>query len=1256
MAPYPLHNVTGIMLNCRSLCSKLGEIKLLAYTEKPDFLAFTETWVNKYVPSFCNYMSEWKNRIGGRGGGLCFLVKRGVQYTRLDLTPFPSGVLEFLAISLHLKTGNSLKILNIYNPNLNVSIAEMNHYVRQLGNKFIILGDFNAHSPIFSTKCNRSNPTGNMLEQFLSQSSTCLINPIDFYTHLDVSTGKQSCLDLCFASPNISGDISVQQLEDVGSDHLPIKITVALEPVKNEIKIRQKWKCTKENLIKFSEAVPASSLHSPNDIDTVAKDFSERLLKTAEKHIGRTSGKLLIRKSAIWWDTECCDALRNMRKAKRKLIKYPTQPNIEKYKRLNKEFIKMKKDKKSKSFEKFISDIKHDTPPSEVWKKIKAIKGYNISDSGPLDQHGELIVDPKSKATVIAEHLKLISSSLGRRKILPDFDQVFHSASECNTDEYNQELTLEELISALDEAKDSSPGEDEISYKLLKSLDVNNLRELLAIYNQSFQSGLIPDLWKEGMVIPIPKPGKPKQLATSYRPIALLSCAGKTLERIVKKRLEYIVEKKDLLLTSQCGFRKGQGTPDVLLRLEHNIRDSLSSQEICLVGYIDLKSAFDSIWGKGLIYKLVKSGIKGNLIKWLFNFFNDRKIKVLMDGETSNSVDMKSGTPQGAILSPLLFNLMMIDIPQDEHIQLYIYADDITISCRGTDPKIVQKRLQNYLNKFSLWTDSWGLTINPQKSVLQHFTNKRMQCPVVKLKGQVITYKKDQKLLGLYFDSPQLRFGNHIVELKRDCLKRIDLMKTFSSSTWGASSQILRNFYISYIRSKLDYGSNLYGYAAKTNLKKLDSIQNSALRLMLGGRKSSPILSLQAEAGIPSLSLHRDYLHVKQYIKLKNKPKNFTTTDVLNLNKYRIPSYSCPFNSFSWRAIKAMDIFEMPPVKRVNINSDYQPPWINIDSLIKLDFENKVFNNDTFERYVDLFYKDYTLLFTDGSKIEDTRIYSTASGMFCPSNSLSICWKLRPEHSVIGSELFALWRTLLFVENNHFNNVVVFCDSKSALQLILSSKSSYTDVVSKIRNLLVSLNREKTVKLHWIKAHCGIFGNEVADKTANKGHQNTSSELFDLTQLEIISMFKKKFNAYCTDNWKTATEITGKGLFLRQIRDNVSGPRLIVQSKIRRHEVVIHRLRMGHVGLRDYLHRFGLEDDNECNRCQVPETINHYLFNCAEYTVQRDAMSLKLRQIGVTDMSLKNILGGNDMISSKRPEIFKILISYVIETNKISIL
>jgi ribonuclease HI len=582
---------------------------------------------------------------------------------------------------------------------------------------------------------------------------------------------------------------------------------------------------------------------------------------------------------------------------------------------------------------------------------------------------------------------------------------------------------------------------------------------------------------------------------------------------------------------------------------------------------------------------------------------------------------------------------MLRDIPAADNVQLYI---------RG--------RLQQYLSNFTEWADTWGLMIDPKKTFMQHFTKRRIACPVVKIRQQVIEAKKDQRLLGMVFDSPRLTWNSHVTCLKQDCLKRIDLLKAFSSSVWGASTSLLRNFYVAYIRSKIDYGSIVYGSASKTALKKLDIVQNACLRLVLGGRNTTPILSLQAEACIAPLGLHRDYLNVKQLIKLKCSPPNSVSAKMLKLAGPTLPSYDYPFNSYPYRAVKSAQLIDMPPVKRTPTASFTVPPWSNVNNLIETQYKDQVHNNVTFNKYVDRHYKGFKHIFTDGSKTSDDARISAASALYSPSQSLSICWKLHPDHSVISTELFAIWKALISVRESEWSAAVIFTDSRSALQMISSNCPTYGNVVTRIKDLLLSLNAEVTVVLHWVKAHCGITGNEIADRSANKGHDNDRSELYELTQCEYVSMLKRHYKLYWNDNWKFTTELTRKGMFLRGIRDNISGVGPVAKFHNRRHEVVIHRLRMGHSGVKGYLGRFHMEESEDCADCQVPDSVEHYLLQCTTHQGQRAVMYRKLATVGIDRPNLKTILGGDERLLKKRRDIFKILLDYIKSTGKMDLL
>ena len=165
----------------------------------------------------------------------------------------------------------------------------------------------------------------------------------------------------------------------------------------------------------------------------------------------------------------------------------------------------------------------------------------------------------------------------------------------------------------------------------------------------------MPDIWKEASIIPIHKKGKDKKDAKSYRPISLLSCVGKLLERIVNQRLQWYLETYGKLSYTQTGFRKNKNTEDQLTYFAQKIENGFQEGKKTVAVFFDMTKAFDTVWKDGLLLKLVKSGIAGNMYKWIKSFLENRTARVKMDGVYSRKVNLKEGVPQGSAISPTLF-------------------------------------------------------------------------------------------------------------------------------------------------------------------------------------------------------------------------------------------------------------------------------------------------------------------------------------------------------------------------------------------------------------------------------------------------------------------------------------------------------------------------------------------------------------------------------------------------------------------------
>jgi hypothetical protein len=176
-----------------------------------------------------------------------------------------------------------------------------------------------------------------------------------------------------------------------------------------------------------------------------------------------------------------------------------------------------------------------------------------------------------------------------------------------------------------------------------------------------------------------------------------------------------------------------------------------------------------------------------------------------------------------------------------------------------------------------MWCNENGFKFSATKTVCIHFCNKRILHPepTLLLNNQPIPIVSETKFLGVIFDK-KLSFIPHLQNLRTKCTKAMNLLKVVSHRDWGGDSKTLLKLYRALIRSKLDYGSIVYGSARKSYLQMLDPIQTLALRLCLGAFRTSPVESLQVEANEPPLETRRIKLTAQFVLKVKSCPTNPT--------------------------------------------------------------------------------------------------------------------------------------------------------------------------------------------------------------------------------------------------------------------------------------------------------------------------------------------------------------------------------------------
>ena len=214
---------------------------------------------------------------------------------------------------------------------------------------------------------------------------------------------------------------------------------------------------------------------------------------------------------------------------------------------------------------------------------------------------------------------------------------------------------------------------------MLSNLSEQALHHVLRLYNTSWMEGTIPDPWRHSIVIPMLKDGKDPTRPDSYRPISLTSHLCKLMESMVVGRLRWYLESKKHFHPSQSGFRQGRSTLDHILRLHDTVYKALNNQRSVLAVFLDIEKAYDMVWRNGLLIKLHKLGIQGNMLKWIRSFLSNRSFQVRIGNTLSDTFKIDNGIPQGSVISPILFAVMMNDLPSEIGMENALFADNCAV-------------------------------------------------------------------------------------------------------------------------------------------------------------------------------------------------------------------------------------------------------------------------------------------------------------------------------------------------------------------------------------------------------------------------------------------------------------------------------------------------------------------------------------------------------------------------------------------------
>ena len=252
-------------------------------------------------------------------------------------------------------------------------------------------------------------------------------------------------------------------------------------------------------------------------------------------------------------------------------------------------------------------------------------------------------------------------------------------------------------------------------------------------------------------------------------------------------------------------------------------------------------------------------GIQGKLYRWIKSFLTDRLIQTKINDSLSSKCVLEEGLPQGSALSCTLFLLFINDLPDALKSEKALFADDLVIWRTNEMSIVSQRRLQEDLTYLENYCNFWKLKVNASKTVYTIFTKSHKEAKKklrLHIDGNQLTKEDNPVYLGVTLDR-QLNLNTHAQNVKKKAMKRLNLIKKLASTTWGSNKQMLRNLYLGYCRSALDYNIVLQNICSKSTRDSIDKIQNHATRFICGAMRSTPTAACEIHANVQPLELRR---------------------------------------------------------------------------------------------------------------------------------------------------------------------------------------------------------------------------------------------------------------------------------------------------------------------------------------------------------------------------------------------------------------
>lgn len=818
--------------------------------------------------------------------------------------------------------------------------------------------DYPSDSPIDRNNCDKA-PVDKHGEQLLSlckSSGLRILNGRSLgdyfgrYTCYSYS-GQPSTIDYMLSSADLLDNIQCFYVNepDILSIHCKLSCIIKtgdfnrIQSVDQNVPL-QDYVWSAGDDVKFSSALLSSSIQemitnftassSEMSVNEAVDSFNNIMTSTASlmklkkrpaKSNLKCNNKPKKKKSKAWFDKDCKLYKSKFKSACTKLRLNPYNSScLQEFRHVRKKYKSLLNKKKDLYSQGLINqlDSLHDHNPQAFWKLFNKLKGDQTKRTSPLSSD-DFVNHFKN---LVQQNCKLEPNSISYmdQYIMDNKNKIFN--------ELNMRITHDELLKSLRHLeRGKACGSDLILNEMLKSGQITILPLLLQLFNKILTNGECPNAWRLNLLTPIHKKGDQHDPA-NYRGIAVGSHLGKLFCTILNSRLSKFAENKNLLPRAQIGFRKKYRTSDHVLTLKTLIEKYAIGPKKYLFGcFVDFKTAFDTISRTALIYKLLTAGVDGNFLSFIQDMYSNVAYSIKVNGTCSPSFTSNIGVKQGCILSPLLFNLFIRNLPEifdsgcdpvsllNIELNCLMFADDLVILSKS------YTGMQNCLKKLETFCDKWGLTVNLTKTKIIIFNKgghliKKFQ---FEFKNNCIDVVQSYCYLGITFSAS----GSFKPACKRLCDQALKAIFKIRQLNIRNNIPTALKLFSTLIVPILTYGSEVWGPYFLKGLKK-DNFLNLCDNLpaekilirfskyLLGVKNNATTSAVRGELGLYGLLITSLVQSAKYWLRLGSFDKSSIVYDSY------LYSYSIHSNN-NWAGY----------IKKLLVSFDQQEGWNNQGSL-----------------------------------------------------------------------------------------------------------------------------------------------------------------------------------------------------------------------------------------------------------------------------------------------------------------------------------